>query len=59
MKDNIPTSVMEEEWRVLNRKVVYMIRLYINRNIFHHVVNQTNMYEMWQKSESMYEKKNP
>ena len=34
-----------------------MIRLYINHNIFHHVANDTNAYEMWQKLESMYERK--
>jgi hypothetical protein len=47
VKEKIPTSVMEEEWRVLNRKAVCMIRLCINHNIFHHVVNDTNAYEMW------------
>jgi hypothetical protein len=57
VKEKILTGVMEEEWRVLNRKAVGMIRLYINHNIFHHVANDTNAYEMWQKLESMYERK--
>ena len=57
VKDKIPTGVTEEEWRVLHRKAVGMIRLYINHNIFHHVANDTNAYEMWQKLESMYERK--
>ena len=57
VKDKIPTGVTEEEWRVLNRKTVGMIRLYINHNIFHHVANDTSAYEMWQKLESMYERK--
>nr|XP_040249189.1 uncharacterized protein LOC120966742 [Aegilops tauschii subsp. strangulata] len=56
-KDKIPTGVTEEEWRVLHRKAIGMIRLYINQNIFHHVANDTNAYEMWQKLESMYERK--
>jgi hypothetical protein len=34
-----------------------MIRLYINHNIFHHVANDTNAYKVWQKLESMYERK--
>ena len=50
-------SATEEEWRVLNRKAVGMIRLYINYSIFHHVANDTNAYEMWQKLKSMYERK--
>jgi hypothetical protein len=57
LKEKIPTGVPEEEWRVLNQKAVGMIRLYINHNIFHHVANNTNAYEMWQKLESMYESK--
>ena len=47
VKHKIPTGVMEEEWRVLHRKEVGMIRLYINHAIFHHVANDTNAYEMW------------
>jgi hypothetical protein len=31
--------------------------LYINHNIFHHITNDTNAYEIWQKLESMYERK--
>jgi hypothetical protein len=34
-----------------------MIQLYINHNIFHHVANDINAYEMWQKLESLYERK--
>jgi len=45
------------EWRVLHTKAVGMIRLYINNNMFHHVANDTNAYEMWQKLNSMYERK--
>ena len=31
--------------------------MYINHNIFHHVANGINAYEMWQKLDSMYERK--
>ena len=47
VKDKISTGVTDEDWRVLNRKAVGMIRLYINHNIFHHVANHTNLYKMW------------
>jgi hypothetical protein len=57
VEEKLPDSVTEEECRVLNRKAIGMIRLYINHNIFHHVANDTNAYEMWQKLESMYERK--
>ena len=57
VKDKISNGVTDEDWRVLNIKVVGMIPLYINHNIFHHVANGTNAYEMWQKLELMYERK--
>ena len=38
-------------------ETIGMIRLYINHNIVHHIANDTNMYEMWQKLESMYERR--
>jgi len=57
VRDKVPTGVTEEEWRVLNRKTVGMIRLHINHNIFHHVANDKVAFELWQKLESMYERK--
>jgi hypothetical protein len=47
VKYMLQDGVMKEEWRVLNRKEVCMLRLYINHNIFNHVANDTNAYEMW------------
>ena len=34
-----------------------MIRLHINHNIFHHVANDKVAFDLWQKLESMYERK--
>jgi hypothetical protein len=34
-----------------------MIRLHINHNIFHHDANDTDAFKLWQKLESMYERK--
>lgn len=53
VKDKVPSSVTEEEWRVLHRKTMGM--LYIKHNLFHHVANAVNAYEMWLKLESMNE----
>ena len=47
MRDKVPTGVTEEEWRVLNRKTVGMIRLHINHNIFHLVANNKVAFELW------------
>jgi len=43
--------------RALNRKAVGLIRLHINHNIFHHVANDTYAFKLWQKLESIYERK--
>jgi hypothetical protein len=57
VRDKVPTGVTEEEWRVLNRKTVGMVHFHINHNIFHHVANDKVAFELWQKLESMYERK--
>jgi hypothetical protein len=57
VKDKLPDGVTKEEWRVMNRNAVGMIRLYVNHNIFHHVANDTNAYEMWQNLKSICERK--
>jgi hypothetical protein len=46
VEEKLPTGVTKEKCRVLNRKAVGMIQLYINHNILHHVANDTNAYEM-------------
>jgi hypothetical protein len=57
MMEKLLDDVTEDECRVLNRKEVGMIQLYINHNLLHHVANDTNRYETWQKLESMHEMK--
>jgi hypothetical protein len=52
VNNKLPDDVTKEEWRVLG-----MIFLYINHNLFHHVANEKNTYEMWKKLESIYERK--
>ena len=57
VRDKIPEGVTLEDWSVLNRKAVGLIRLHINHNIFHHVANDTDAFKLWQNLESMYERK--
>jgi hypothetical protein len=42
VNNKLSNGVTKEEWRVLNRKTVGMICLYINHNLFHHVANEKN-----------------
>lgn len=54
-----PEEKTDKEWELLNRKVVAMIRKYIDRSLFEHVSTYTNAYELWSKLESMIQKKTP
>ena len=45
MKKEIPTGVIESEWKILNRKVVATIRQFVDISILQHVANDTNAYE--------------
>ncbi|KAE8660874.1 hypothetical protein F3Y22_tig00116946pilonHSYRG00054 [Hibiscus syriacus] len=49
----------DAQWELLNRKVVAMIRKYIDKTLFEHVSTYTNDYELWTKLESMIQKKMP
>ncbi|VFQ83323.1 unnamed protein product [Cuscuta campestris] len=53
-----PTSVDEKAWASLNRKAVASIKQYVFLSVLQHVANETNVFEMWKKLESMYERNN-
>ena len=57
-KSDIPTGVIESEWKILNRKVVATIRQCVDISILQHVASDTNAYEFWHKLYVLYEKKN-
>ncbi|CAL1401323.1 unnamed protein product [Linum trigynum] len=44
-----------KQWEVLHRKMVAIIRQWIDHNIIHHVAKDIRADELWQKSESTYE----
>ncbi|KAL0361455.1 UNVERIFIED_CONTAM: hypothetical protein Sradi_3830000 [Sesamum radiatum] len=54
-----PEGKDENEWMLLNRKTVAMIRKFIDRSLFEYASNFTNAYELWSKLESMIQKKSP
>jgi hypothetical protein len=47
VEEKLPDGITKEEWRVLNPKGIRYDLIDINHNIFHHVANDTNAYEMW------------
>lgn len=52
-----PKETSDEAWEILHRKVVAQIRSWVDQSVFHHVAQETNAYELWEKLESMYERK--
>ena len=57
-RKDIPTRVVESEWKVLHRKVVATMRQFVDVSVLQHVANDTNVYESWHKLVGMYEQKN-
>ena len=57
-REEMPTGVLESEWKLLNMKVVATIRQCVDVSVLQKVANDTNAYEMWQKLLGLYERKN-
>ena len=55
--ENKSEGKKDNECELLNRKVVAMIRKYIDQSLFEHVSTYTNVYELWTKLESLILKK--
>ena len=56
-KGEKPEIVKEYEWNKLNNKTLGQIRQWIGHNVFHHVAQDTDAYEMWRKLEDMFQAK--
>jgi transposase InsO family protein len=52
-----PISTTNEDWNKMNRKAVGYIRQWIDQSVFHHVAKEVDAYSLWQKLESLYERK--
>ena len=52
-----PITTIEDEWKKLNRKTVGQIRQWVDQSVFHHVAKEVDAYSLWQKLESLYERK--
>ncbi|GFZ06881.1 hypothetical protein Acr_18g0010510 [Actinidia rufa] len=56
-KGEKPEAKKDEEWRKMNRKTIGLIRQCIGHEVFHHVAQETNAYDLWIKLEEMYQAK--
>ena len=52
-----PESIKEYDWNKLNNRTLGQIRQWIGHNVFHHVAQDTDAYEMWRKLEDMFQAK--
>ena len=52
-----PMKIDEEDWKVLDRKVVGFIRQWVEPSVFHHVSTETSAFSLWRKLEELYDQK--
>ena len=52
-----PITTIEDGWKKLNRKTIGHIRQWVDQSVFHHVAKEVDAYSLWQKLESLYERK--
>ena len=52
-----PLTTTEDEWKKLNRKTIGHIRQQVDQSVFHYVAKEVDAYSLWQKLESLYERK--
>jgi hypothetical protein len=51
-----PISITNDDWKKLNKKAVGYIRQWVDQSVFHRVA-KVNAHSLWQKLESLYERK--
>ena len=51
-----PTTMKDEEWAILNRQVLEVIRLTLSRSIAHNVVKEKTTADLMKALSAMYEK---
>ena len=42
-----PVTTTEDEWKKLNRKTIWQIRQWVDKNVFHHVAKEVDAYSLW------------
>jgi gag-polypeptide of LTR copia-type len=52
-----PTDTSDEVWKVSNRKTIVIIRQCIDDSVYHHISTETDAKALWEKLESLYERK--
>ena len=52
-----PETMSDAEWTKMNRKAIGNIRQWVDDSVFHHVSNETEAHSLWEKLESLFEKK--
>lgn len=52
-----PKEMKDEDWMKLDRNTVGFIRQWLENSIFHYVSTESSAYSLWQKLESLYERK--
>ena len=42
-----PKDMSEAEWKIMHRKIVALIRQWVDQSVFHHVSQETDATKLW------------
>ena len=51
-----PSSMTDEEWNNLDKKVIATIRKYLAKKVYFNVVGEKTLVDLWKKLHDLYEK---
>jgi hypothetical protein len=52
-----PADTSDEIWKVSNHKTIAPIRQWVNDSVYHHISTKIDAKALWEKLESLYERK--
>lgn len=52
-----PEKTSDEDWQKIDRKAIGFIRQWLDDSVFHHVSTESTSKSLWEKLESLYERK--
>jgi gag-polypeptide of LTR copia-type len=58
LSDTKPSTTSDKDWKITNRKIIALIRQWVDDFVYHHISIEINAKTLWEKFESLYERKN-
>ena len=52
-----PEKYDDKDWVTMDRKAISVIRQWVDGTVFHHISNETSVYELWKKLKGLNKRK--